>query len=129
MKGVLSKMKLYQLKVNNVLLAISKDKWLIELFIVQRKFKDKKYELIKTNSESTMIYMDIFLMYFMGYAITQDELRYINEITGEHESNIAYQIFSLQCIMNDNIKWIIGIKRYTFSNKCVLIIYNIYLIF
>lgn len=71
-------MKIYKLVFNNNnTLAISKDKWLLKLYVVQRRIDQSKINIEKQKVEDNVIYLDNFLSYYYGYSITNLEKDYI----------------------------------------------------
>jgi len=96
MKGN-EKFKMYTLYVGNIPVVFCADRWLIELYIVQRKLVEKKYQFHQDTYDTSMYQeFDDYLVYYYGYAVTQRELKYIVNSTEEYESFRKYKIHSLQ---------------------------------
>lgn len=102
-------MKLNILYSNGKKVAICKDKFLIELYIVQRKLTDF-YVQVK-DSKKDIKYFDDYLRYYYGYAITNKELNFITEKFSEYKSDIEFIILELKTFY-DNYK-----KRMTKKEK------------
>lgn len=85
---------------NKALVAISKDKWLLKLFIVQRKL-DENQCIIKKKKDSKIqvLYNDNYLKYYFGYAITRKEYEYVTRMGLEEQSDINMQINDLETIL------------------------------
>ena len=75
--------------------AVSEDKWLLELFIVQRNLKKSDCEIYQLEKKDKYRYPDQFLVYYFGYAVTSFEYRYICSINAEYESDISNRIYEL----------------------------------
>ena len=83
-------------KGNETLLAVSKDKWLVELFIVQRKLRKKAIIIKKQKAEDIPPYSNRFLLYYFGYPLTEFEYDYVTHETREYESEIDRSIYTLE---------------------------------
>ena len=92
-------MKLYTLKSNGVLVAVSNDRWLLELFLVQRGYKIERCEISRCLDEDQAI-SDLFLVYYFGYPITSQELSYVTRMEEEYRSSIELEIVKLKELMN-----------------------------
>ena len=92
-------MKLYTLKSDGVLVAVSNDKWLLELFLVQRGYILERCEISRCFDKDQAI-SDLFLVYYFGYPITSHELSYINRMEEEYRSSIDEEIFRLEKILD-----------------------------
>lgn len=66
-------MKYFGLLLDEVPVVISKDKWLLELYIVQRNMPRNRIDIIKIKSRDVTEYDDNYLNYFYGFAITNRE--------------------------------------------------------
>lgn len=91
-------MKLYTLKSDGVLVAVSNDKWLLELFLVQRGYKFERCEISRCLDKDQAI-SDLFLVYYFGYPITAHELSYVNRMEEEYRSFINLEIVRLEEIL------------------------------
>ena len=110
-------MKAFHLKYEGVLIAISNDKWLLELFIVQRGYDFKKCEIIRTKDKNYEL-SDFFLVYYFGYPITSQELKYVNGMRDEYESRIEEEIFRLEGLL-DKLSGIISKKERKYIKKAI----------
>lgn len=86
-------------KDNNAPVAVSNDKWLLELFTVQRGLDASKVYIEKESAEKHFG-SGLFIVYYFGHAVTEYEFRYIMAKTSEHVSDINYQIYELERILN-----------------------------
>lgn len=76
--------------------AISKDLWLLELYIAQRHVSKKNFAILKEKAHKRYDDPDIFLQYYFGYAVTAMEYRYITSMGYEYMSDIQTRIFDLE---------------------------------
>ena len=90
---------LYKKDNNNAPVAVSNDKWLLELFTVQRGLDASKVRIEKESAEKHFG-SGLFIVYYFGHAVTEYEFRYIMAKTSEHVSDIDYQIYELERILN-----------------------------
>jgi hypothetical protein len=99
--GGMVDMKIFYLLYNDqtVPVAICKDKWLLELFIAQRKLDPKKCDIKKSKSKE-YLYNDRYLTYYYGHAITNIEARYIYHNTLEAESDVSLRIHDLEAMIS-----------------------------
>lgn len=79
-------MKAFVLKYHDAPVAVSTDKWLLELFIVQRKLDKSFCDIEKANKEYFK-YDSLFCTYYYGFTITNIEKRFIEYRTKEIESD------------------------------------------
>ena len=91
-------MKYYKLIYGDNIIpaAVSEDKWLLELFIVQRKLAKKKCSIFLMDKTEKYKYPDQFLIYYFGYPVTSLEYRYVCDMNAEYESSIHWQIYELE---------------------------------
>ena len=95
-------MKIYKLCIDDKLMGLCKDKFLLELFIVQRKYMKHKYEITKIISKNSGIYdLDYYMIYYYGYAITNYEYRYLYNVTKELDENRKFNITKLEVTLRD----------------------------
>lgn len=95
-------MKIYQLYIDDKLMGLCKDRFLLELFIVQRKYMNHKYEVTRIVSNDPSIYdFDYYMIYYYGYAITNYEYRYIYNVMKELDENRKYNITKLEVTLQD----------------------------
>ena len=78
------------------LVAISKDKWLLELFVGQRKIDKNRISIRKITNKEAMGKSDKFLIYYYGYSITDLEYQYIISEEREYESDLAFKIYEME---------------------------------
>ena len=95
-------MKIYKLCIDDKLMGLCKDKFLLELFIVQRKYMNHNYEVTKITSKNSSIYdLDYYMIYYYGYAITNYEYRYLYNVTKELDENRKFNITKLEVALRD----------------------------
>lgn len=78
------------------LLAISDDRWLVELFVIQRNLRKKKIIVKKERAKDLPPFSDKFLIYYFGYAVTDFEYNYIVNNALEYETEIVKAIYNLE---------------------------------
>lgn len=83
----------------SALVATSKDKWLLELFIVQRHLEKRDISVEKVSDKNLVGRSDKFLLYYFGHAITEFEYQYITSQTMEYESDLSYRIYEMGNIL------------------------------
>lgn len=83
---------------STVPIAICKDKWLLELFIVQRNLNVDLCS-IRKDKDGNYRYNDRYLVYYYGHAITNLEARYVEMNYAEAESDIDIRIHDLRTII------------------------------
>jgi hypothetical protein len=95
-------LKYYKLifKDNPVPVAVSNDKWLLELYLVQRNLKKKDCSIYQLEKKEKYNHSESFLVYYYGYAVTSFEYRYICSLNAEYESDIYFQIYDLSNTLN-----------------------------
>ena len=71
-------MNVYVLESNGSKIAMCKDKFLIELFIVQRKIK--QFSVEARNAKKEIKLYNTYLVYYYGYAMTMREMEFITEL-------------------------------------------------
>ena len=91
-------MKLNILYSHGKRVAICKDKFLIELYIVQRNITDFCVQI--KDSKKDIKYFDDYLRYYFGYAITNKELNFITEQYGQYKSDIEFMVLELETFYN-----------------------------
>ena len=95
-------MKIYKLCIDDKLMGLCKDKFLLELFIVQRKYMKHKYEITKIISKNSGIYdLDYYMIYYYGYAITNYEYRYLYNVMKELDEKRKFNITKLEVTLRD----------------------------
>jgi hypothetical protein len=75
--------------------AVSDDKWLLELFVVQRNLRKSDCSIYQLDKHDKYNYPDAYLVYYFGYAVTSYEYRYICSMNAEYESDISNRIYEL----------------------------------
>ena len=83
---------------STVPIAICKDKWLLELFIAQRKLKVNRCR-IKKDKKDHFLYNDRYILYYYGYAITNLEARYVEMNYMEAESDLDVRIHDVEVLI------------------------------
>ena len=87
-------------------MGLCKDRFLLELFIVQRKYMNHKYEVTKIVNNDPSIYdFDYYMIYYYGYAITNYEYRYIYNVMkelDERELSIFLRVIRWKMMMKSN---------------------------
>ena len=78
---------------NKSVVAMSKDKWLLQLFIVQRKLNKDECRIKKKKKSNKCSYN--YLKYYYGIAITNREYEYITRLGLEAQSDIDMEINNL----------------------------------
>ena len=79
-------MKYFGLLLDKVPVVISKDKWLLELYIVQRNMPRNRIEIIKMKSQDVTEFDDNCLNYFYGFAITNKESSWAYQFEEEQKA-------------------------------------------
>lgn len=91
----------YTLYIDSCPYVLCHDKWLVELYLVQRKLHKRNYEIRKEIERSMdCVEYNIYLVYYYGYAITQDEMRFIDSTMLEYDSGRKGKIFDLKCFLD-----------------------------
>ena len=93
------KNKLYKLYIDNedkVPVAVSDDKWLLGLFVVQRSLNKRNYNISHKKDDGDYTWDDRYLLYYFGYAISNYEYRYILNMMGEYQSDLELRIYELE---------------------------------
>lgn len=86
---------------NKAVIAISKDIWLLQLYIVQRNLNENNCKIKKKKKiKDYVIYNDNYLKYYFGYAITRKEYEYVTRMGLEQQSDIDMQINDLEIILS-----------------------------
>ena len=90
-------MKIYELIINDKLVAYAKDDFLLKLYLSQRGKTNTNFSIRKKNiSKSDYLDLEILLYYYNGFALTSLEMNYINNLGEEHESFVDNQIILLE---------------------------------
>ena len=97
-------MKVYVLESNGNKIAMCKDKFLIELFIVQRKIKQFSVDVRKANKEIKSY--NTYLVYYYGYAMTMREMEFITTRGMEYMSDLEFMIFELKAFIEKHRKFL-----------------------
>lgn len=101
-------MKIYELIINDKLVAYAKDDFLLKLYLSQRGKTNTKFSIRKKNiSKSDYLDLEILLYYYNGFALTSLEMEYIDNLGEEHKSFIDNQIILLEVTLNkewDNLR-------------------------
>ena len=103
-EGVIDIMKVFVLSTNGHKIAMCQDKFLIELFIVQRKLINYDVSLRKAKKEIKTY--DTYLIYYYGYAITMREMEFINVRGMEYLSDLDFTIMELRAFIEEHRKYL-----------------------
>lgn len=99
-----NKLKVYVLESKGNKIAMCKDIFLIELFIVQRKISDHNIRQRSANKEIKNY--NTYLVYYYGYAITMRELEFIERRGMEYMSDLEFMIMELKAFIEKHRKFL-----------------------
>lgn len=97
-------MNVYVLESNGSKIAMCKDKFLIELFIVQRKIK--QFSVEARNAKKEIKLYNTYLVYYYGYAMTMREIEFITARGMEYISDLEFMIFELKAFIEKHCKFL-----------------------
>lgn len=95
-------MKAFVLNYNNAPVAVAKDKWLLELLIVQRGLDRTEYEIKKIKAPKDIKMDDKYHIYLEGYVISNDEYSFLNNRILENRSTLEFLRDKLEAYLKLN---------------------------
>ena len=98
-------MKIFELEVGGKVVAYSKHKYMLELYLVQRNLETCNFQILRRNIKKGDYVDPELLLYCLGtFVLTAQEHSYVEMLSDEHRTYIENLIIGLEVLAGENAR-------------------------